>query len=95
MSLTPPPGISLLDLWLFNLVCSQPQCGHRFKEILRQLKAHDAIPCPHCSRSVNLIPYKRAIEEAVRMATEDDRFGKDDQIDRHWQPSLLSDRRKN
>jgi len=43
------------------------------------------IPCPHCSRSVNLIPYKRAIEEAVRMATEDDRFGKDDQIGRHWQ----------
>jgi hypothetical protein len=95
MPLTPPPGISLLDLWLFNLVCSQPQCGHRFKEILRWLKAHDAIPCPPCSRSVNLIPYKRAIEEAVRMATEDDRFGKDDQIDRHWQPPLLSDRRRN
>jgi len=59
MSLTPPPGMSLLDLWLF-------------KEVLRRLRAHEAIPCPRCSRSVNLAPSKRAIEEAVRMAAEDD-----------------------
>jgi hypothetical protein len=75
MSLTPPPGMSLLDLWLFNLVCSQPQCGHRFKEILRRLIAHDAVPRPRCSRSVNLASHKRAIEEAMRMATEDDQAG--------------------
>jgi hypothetical protein len=85
MSLTPPPGMSVLDLRLFNLVCSQPQCSHRFTEVLRRLNAHDAIPCPRCSRSVNLAPYKRAIEEAVRMATEDDQVGgKQDQIDRLW-----------
>ena len=86
--------MSLLDLWLFNLVCSQPQCGHRFKEVIRRLKAHDAVPCPCCSRSVDLAPYKRAIEEAVRMATEDDQAGgRQDQIDRLWHASLLSDRK--
>jgi len=72
MSLIPPPGISLLDIWLFNLVCSYPHCGHRFREPLRRVKAHDAIPCPHCSRAIDLAPYKREIEDALRMAAADD-----------------------
>lgn len=79
MPLMLPPGMSLVDLWLINLVCNQPQCGHRFKEILRRLESHDPVPCPRCSRSVDLAPYKRAIEEAVRMVTENDQAsGKQD-----------------
>jgi peptide subunit release factor 1 (eRF1) len=61
-------GYRYADLLSLRLTCSDPQCGQSFQKSLAQLAAKSAVPCPRCSRPVDLGGHRPAIEKLVELA---------------------------
>jgi hypothetical protein len=56
------------DLLSLRLTCSDPQCGQSFQRSLTQLAARSAVPCPRCSKPVDLAGHRPAIEKLIDLA---------------------------
>ena len=65
--MTGPRYAELLSL---KLVCSDPQCGQSFQKIIGQLAGRAAIPCPRCSKPVDLGLHKPALDKLMALAAE-------------------------
>jgi len=64
------PGPRYTELLSLRLVCSDEKCGQSFQKVIAQLAERNAIPCPRCSKPVDLSLHKTALERLVALAAE-------------------------
>ena len=65
--MTGPRYSELLSL---KLVCSDPKCGQSFQKIIAQLAGRAAVPCPRCSKPVDLGPHRIVLDKLTALAAE-------------------------
>ncbi len=45
---------SHFDLLFYEFQCPSPECGERFKQILRGLVQDEKVPCPKCGAAIDI-----------------------------------------
>ena len=58
------------ELLSLKLVCSDPKCGQSFQKIIAQLAGRATVPCPRCSKPVDLGQHRTALEKIMTLAAE-------------------------